>query len=370
MVATILHYNGTTLPISQFLEKKLEESPSITATEVLAFLGEVLKMEISGSCSLELTIASAKLDPLPDSFELRQLSKLALNQDPSGKLLSVYGYLPNGFIRYTLDGKINNKIPTCYESMSGTQLLSLELTIKALLKQATTTTPNPPALAPITLNIMTLTGKSVLIQLPSGSTISDLKDSIEESESIPTEEQRLIYGGKQLEDGRTLNDYYLGTPSPSGTAHVVHLVLRLRGGMLTVTNGRVDYVSILFDNDPDLQANNTAQRVIANTLQFTYFDVTTGRTDVMSLVTHPEAKVAHALNILRAEFEPFFFNDCTLEILLELPANRLSPLTQVRLVRALRTRLGADLFKTQFPVKEEGDEEEDEEDEGILGLFD
>lgn len=114
---------------------------------------------------------------------------------------------------------------------------SISLTIDASLK----TLPQVSLICDdFPICIKSLTGKQTSVNVHHKMIVSELKDMIEKIEQTPFDQQRLVYNGKQLEDDRTLDYYNIQKDT------VVHIILRIRGGMFHETSARKDFELVKF----------------------------------------------------------------------------------------------------------------------------
>jgi hypothetical protein len=150
--------------------------------------------------------------------------------------------------------------------------------------------PRLPAAFPegtMQVQLKMLTGKTLWLSVDPGELVATLKARIQAREGIPPDQMRLIFGGKQLENELALSDYKI---APEST---IHVVLSLRGGMMTISSGRVDYCS----TRTPMEECASSERTTPLTIRIT--DETDAH--ALTLYCHPAVSPQLVADIYRAE---------------------------------------------------------------------
>lgn len=192
------------------------------------------------------------MNEIPDSFYSSTSKKLMRDPvmdfkgDSYDRSECIPSCVPNDALRSVIDiylGSVAEKIQKEISSLGS--MVSVDAECSAAPLDAESSVASVDAESSVAscfqIFVKSMTGKVIEVTINTTSLISDVKYVIFEKEGIPVDQQRLVFNGKQLEDKMSIGSYGISTSS------IVHLILRLRGGMLDSTSGRDAFSTLRID---------------------------------------------------------------------------------------------------------------------------
>ena len=174
--------------------------------------------------------------------------------------------------------------------------------------------------------VKSLTGWTHTFEVVPHETVGALKRRMQDRELCDARMARLLYSGIELEDNEETMGYY-GIAKES----TIHLVYRLRGGMMHESSGRDDY-----DNSPQ----SPTLRVLNVAYALGGGDVLCRRLQTITLRIEEGSTPEHVRHVFEMETNTSYFNTLSAHSLIECYAyetriQRLSPMAQRRLQQAV-----------------------------------